>query len=452
MRPVGRLRDAAFCIRTPRLARRSTTISPPFAPPASRSPYSLSAGSWSATSKTTHRRSSSARWATEARSAAQSPSFGATFATLSAGASVVQRRLPRSSPPNHEKVLEEAFFREVYVVREYVVPAALRVNTDQTQLVHQQGAGSTWTQRGAKQVATVGQEEKRAFTLVPSISASGVLLPMQAVFQGKTAMSCPSPKASRYDEAIALGYVMLPSKTSTYWSNHDTMHWLVNDIIAPYFDARKKELGLKPSQMSIWKIDCWSVHKSKSDKAPQEIRLDTTVGTLRDRSVGWIVQAIQDLSDPETVTHAFEMCRVGDWNLSQASLTSPEALAGLRALRTSNPALHASLTQTAETDGFTMVDDFDLADGGDAGSDDPYANVDVYDDCDIPLDIVAAHLSSRGSSVAANFVVDADGGIARSGDAEASDGEVEAEAVPLGRGQRKKTVSRRFQGPAWEEH
>lgn len=55
---------------------------------------------------------------------------------------------------------------------------------------------------------------------------------------------------------------MLPSKTSTYWSNYDTMHELVDNIIA-YFGDTKKELGLPPSQVSIWKIDCWSVHKSK---------------------------------------------------------------------------------------------------------------------------------------------------------------------------------------------
>jgi hypothetical protein len=37
---------------------------------------------------------------------------------------------------------------------------------------------------------------------------------MQAVFQGKTTGSCPSD-ADRYEEAIELGYVMLPSGTST---------------------------------------------------------------------------------------------------------------------------------------------------------------------------------------------------------------------------------------------
>ncbi|KAJ6569334.1 hypothetical protein B0H19DRAFT_938971 [Mycena capillaripes] len=154
-----------------------------------------------------------------------------------------RNKAPQKLAPNHEQVLEEAFFREAYVIRDYAVPAALRVNTDQTQLVYHQGSGSTSNKRGEKQVSTVGQIEKRAFTLVPSISASGELLPVLGIFQSKTLSSCPSPKAARYDEAVALGYVMLPSKTATYWSNHDTMHKLVDDIIAPYFEATKVELG-----------------------------------------------------------------------------------------------------------------------------------------------------------------------------------------------------------------
>ncbi|KAJ7125507.1 hypothetical protein C8R43DRAFT_867773, partial [Mycena crocata] len=166
-------------------------------------------------------------------------------------------------PKNHEEVLDNAFLREAYIIRDYAVPAALRVNTDQTQIVYQQGAGRTWNERGAKQVATVGQEEKRAFTLVPSISASGVLLHMQGVFTGKTNQSLPLGSI-HYEEAIALGYQLVFSGTGTYWSNHDTMHLLVDTIIAPYFEETKKRLGLPPTQISIWKIDCWSVHKSEA--------------------------------------------------------------------------------------------------------------------------------------------------------------------------------------------
>jgi hypothetical protein len=41
------------------------------------------------------------------------------------------------------------------------------------------------------------------------------------------------------------------------------MKTLVNDIVAPYFNTKKAELKLPPSQCSLWMIDCWSVHKSE---------------------------------------------------------------------------------------------------------------------------------------------------------------------------------------------
>lgn len=215
-----------------------------------------------------------------------------------------------------------------------------------------------WNEKGAKQVLTVGQEEKHAFTLVPSISASGVLLPMQAVFHGQTLQFCPSAKAPRYDEAKKLGYHCVPSKTATYWSNLQTMQRLVKDIIKPYFDKTKEELSLPESQCSIWKIDCWSVHRSDEfvtwmkDFNPtiiiifipggctglwqpldvgiqrvmklsikrsahrdivrevlkqleaemgHDIHIDTRLGILRDMSVGWIVDTIKEIDKPELI-------------------------------------------------------------------------------------------------------------------------------------------------------
>ncbi|KAF9061115.1 hypothetical protein BDP27DRAFT_1146170, partial [Rhodocollybia butyracea] len=168
-------------------------------------------------------------------------------------------------PQNVDEILLEAYLREAYLVRNYNVHPALRVNADQTQTVYQQGTGSTWHQKGNKQVPAVGIDEKRAFTLVPLISASGELLPFQAIYCGGTSASLPSSKSPFYKEAMKLGFWLEPSKTDMYWSTMDTMKSLVNDIIAPYFESKKAELGVTDpeAQYSIWKIDCWSVHKSR---------------------------------------------------------------------------------------------------------------------------------------------------------------------------------------------
>jgi len=134
-------------------------------------------------------------------------------------------------------------------------------------MMYQHGTNRTWNESGVKQVATVGQEEKQAFTLVPSISASGILLPMQVVFVRKTDTSCLNAKAPAYDEAIKLRFKMVLLKTGTYWSTEATMESLVNEVIAPYFDKTRMDLGLLSTQHSIWKIDSWSVHKSAEFRA-----------------------------------------------------------------------------------------------------------------------------------------------------------------------------------------
>ncbi|KAK7467425.1 hypothetical protein VKT23_004479 [Stygiomarasmius scandens] len=320
-------------------------------------------------------------------------------------------RTAQKLPENYSELLLEAFLREATVIRDYQIPASLRVNTDQTQSVLQPGTGVTWNKKGEKQVDIAGKDEKRAFTLVPSISASGEVLPMQAIFQGQTQQSCPSKGAAAYQEARALGFLLEPSCTDTYWSTLDTMKNLVNKVIAPYFEAKKAEiLGLsdedRKNQFSLWKIDCWSVHRSEEfltwmkkthqniivlfvpssctgifqpldvgiqrvlklsikraahrdvvtevrrllkersdDKAV--VKMDVSMPTLRDRSLGWIVQAYDDISKPELVKKAFELCRVPDTslNLSHKSLTSPEAMKMLRELPKTNPKLFAQLTR-----------------------------------------------------------------------------------------------------------
>jgi hypothetical protein len=244
-----------------------------------------------------------------------------------------------------------------YNIKEHDIPAELHVNTDQAQGVFAQGCHFTWAQTGSKQVSVVGAEEKRAMTIVVSVSSSGVLLPFQAVYEGKSSVSCPKTSAKCHAETTAAGFCFKYSGNQTYWSTQKTMRSLVNNVIAPYFSKQKQKLRLPKTQKSIWQIDVWSVHRSQEfqdwmkkthlniilhyvlagctgvfqscdvgiqrimkhslkkschrdvvnkilvqveDEKPT-ITVDKTLGVLCDRTVSWLWDAYQTLNEPRIV-------------------------------------------------------------------------------------------------------------------------------------------------------
>lgn len=109
------------------------------------------------------------------------------------------------------------------------------------------------------------------------------------------------------------------------------------------------------------------------------------------------------------------MCKAGKFDFSHASLTSQAALGRLRRLPEDDPVLHAEL----------MLPSVPLP-AGDAVEEEPFLDVDVYDDCDIPLGVLSDML--HGVSAPGKFSIDAEGGIACSGDAEKSDAEDDSES------------------------
>jgi hypothetical protein len=150
----------------------------------------------------------------------------------------------QKTPVNWEDTCEQAFLRLAYMMKEEHIPTPLYVNSDQTQVVYAQGSSLTWAKTGSKQVSTIGNDEKCAFTVVVSISNDGTMLPLQAIYQGSTKGLCPSMSLDRYNDSLNAGFRFEFSNTETYWSTHETMHDLVDNIIAPYFNKKKRELGL----------------------------------------------------------------------------------------------------------------------------------------------------------------------------------------------------------------
>lgn len=166
-------------------------------------------------------------------------------------------------PSDWEDVCERAFLRRAHVIKEEDIPVHLIVNSDQTGVVYGPGSKLTWAPRGSTQVSLIGADEKRAFTALLSISANGYALPIQAVFEGLTDKSCPTPAAPHYTDCIGAGFRFVPSeKKGNHWSNQRTMQRFVDEILAPYLDAQKTLIGRPQSQKSLWIIDVWSVHRS----------------------------------------------------------------------------------------------------------------------------------------------------------------------------------------------
>jgi hypothetical protein len=172
-------------------------------------------------------------------------------------------RAAQKLPDDWEDQCEKAAIRRAYLMREYDIPAELFANSDQTQRLYAPGDKLTYAETGSKQVSVIGGDEKRAFTVMVTVTSAGVLLPFQAIYVGKTNRSCPNrEKAPDFDAAVAAGFRFEFSGTETYWANQKTMQNFVNFILAPYFEAEKVKLGRPPDQCSLWVIDVWSVHRS----------------------------------------------------------------------------------------------------------------------------------------------------------------------------------------------
>jgi hypothetical protein len=221
----------------------------------------------------------------------------------------------------------------------------------------------TFETTGSKQVSVIGQEEKRAFTVVNGILARGHALPLQLIYEGKTSRSLPSKSTPQYKEAMELKFKISYSSMHTYWSTFPLMCEYVNNILVPYWEEQKVLLDALADQECVLHLDVWSVHRSiqfhtwldmtypwikyrfvpggctgvgqpcdvgiqrpfklvvkqtqhadivneslarlTHDSSASLIRLDTTIGTLHDQSLQWVVNGYHAINKPELVKQVF---------------------------------------------------------------------------------------------------------------------------------------------------
>lgn len=169
-------------------------------------------------------------------------------------------RAAQKVPDNAEIQCKQSFLCQAKAIHDDRIPAALQVNSDQTNVQIVPEANETWNKPGQQQVAVNGKDDKCAFTVMNGISALGVVLLMQAIYVGKIATvlsKCTSRNAKAWDEIEKTNSVHFNwSGKDSYWLTMRTIKTYVNDILVPYFTATKKELGLSEIQLCIWQIDC----------------------------------------------------------------------------------------------------------------------------------------------------------------------------------------------------
>ena len=107
---------------------------------------------------------------------------------------------------------------------------------------------------GSKQVSVVGKEDKQEITVL-AISASGVLLPPQVIYQGKTP-GCHTK-------------ITFPSSwnithSDSHWSTESTMLEFLDCVIVPYVNSTKAKLELLEDRVALAIFDVFAAHRCAS--------------------------------------------------------------------------------------------------------------------------------------------------------------------------------------------
>ncbi len=137
------------------------------------------------------------------------------------------------------------------------------INWDQTAVLLMSANNSTYSHVKEKQVPMIGQDEKRQITAVVTSTLDGDLLPLQLIFKGQDKNKKQQkavPSLNSITTRRTAGWHL--TQTENHWSSLESMKDFIRIIIHPYIQAKGRQHNVTVPHCVLL-LDCWSVHTSK---------------------------------------------------------------------------------------------------------------------------------------------------------------------------------------------
>ena len=125
------------------------------------------------------------------------------------------------------------------MITENKIPLELVLNADQTPCSYVSVGRMTMAARDASSVPIKGLTDTTNITLTFVVTLSGEFLPMQVIYQGKTTAS--QPRGFKFPRGFAI------YQSPKHYCNEDETLILIDKVIVPYVERKRKELKLAPT-------------------------------------------------------------------------------------------------------------------------------------------------------------------------------------------------------------